>query len=755
MTSSKLGLLCAFTVAAALTAVTPAAGAVLNVDTTTDDASLTGCDDATANDCSLRGAIIKANGLAEASTIIVPVGTYVLSQATSCLFRSHQFGSASLNTVSLCIDAELTLVGAGAGDTIIDGNFADHVVMVSDRSVEIRGVTVRNGSAPNVSSFLGNLAGGGGINNGGTLRLVDCEVSGNTALGTGGGIFNGHSLTVLRSTIADNIAGQSGGGIENSSYLEVTTLEVQNSSVTANHAATGQGGGVENFGGVAVVGGSTISGNEAPVALGGGIYNANGTGVLTLANSTVSGNRSGSLGGGIFNAQNSRAYLDNVTVTNNFSGNDGGGIYNNVGTLSIANTLIAGNHDVFNSDPDCRGPFISRGHNLIQNATNCPSSGDTTGNVTGQDPRLGALADNGGPTRTHGLLDGSPAIDAGSADVPGTGGAACTALDQRGFLRPLGGACDIGAFERGGAFSVAKIQPGSSGNTGTVSVLVTGNGFLQGATLKLSRVGQSDIVASVVQPDAGGSAIAAAFDLAGRPAGSWDVVVVNPDSTSRTLSAGFTIEEGGTPDLWADVVGLIRREGPSTLTILYGNRGKVDALAVPLSISAPAGYALKTLFAITQPPPQADQVLTDFAQVPLTVQAGAQERYDTIPLLLPIVPAGFTGTLQITLSVPPDAVPDALSVAIDTPYLTPALNPEALNHLVAGAVAYAPGAFHVTIPSSVVPVLEQYVRNQLQLVVDNGRMALVVSLGEAQQVFSLPQLQIDAAILGALRTLQP
>jgi hypothetical protein len=260
-------------------------------------------------------------------------------------------------------------------------------------------------------------------------------------------------------------------------------------------------------------------------------------------------------------------------------------------------------------------------------------------------------------------------------------------------------------------------------------------------------------VANPLQVDVGGSVVAATFDLTGRPTGPWDVVVVNPDSTSRTLPAGFTVEAGGAPDLWVNVIGLTRRHGPSTLTIIYGNRGQVDALAVPLSFSVSAGYGLAVLSDIAQPPSQPDQRLTNFSQVPVTVQAGAPDSYTNVPLLLPVIPAGFTGTLQIVVELPPDAVASTVSVAIDPPYFSPTLSPVVVSSLVAGALAYAPVGFHVTIPSALVPGLEQYVRNQLQLVVDNGRAALVASLGESQQVYSLSQLQIDVAIVGAIRAL--
>src|SRR5262245_35185033 len=100
-----------------------AQAATYNVDTTIDAASLTTCNDATPNDCSLRGAIIKANGLSTASTINVPAGTYVLSQGNECTFNAPQLNTTRIpNTASLCFAGNISLIGAGATSTIINGN---------------------------------------------------------------------------------------------------------------------------------------------------------------------------------------------------------------------------------------------------------------------------------------------------------------------------------------------------------------------------------------------------------------------------------------------------------------------------------------------------------------------------------------------------------------------------------------------------------------------------------------------------------
>jgi uncharacterized repeat protein (TIGR01451 family) len=140
--------------------------------------------------------------------------------------------------------------------------------------------------------------------------------------------------------------------------------------------------------------------------------------------------------------------LNNVTVTDNTASGEGGGLYVGLGnTVHVANSILAGNESSSSPalSPDCSGTLISQGYNLIQDSTGCFIGGDTTGNLTGKDALLDPLNDNGGPTLTHALLPGSPAIDAGNP-------AGCTdhlggllLVDQRGM--PRSGRCDIGAYE--------------------------------------------------------------------------------------------------------------------------------------------------------------------------------------------------------------------------------------------------------------------------------------------------------------------
>ncbi len=140
--------------------------------------------------------------------------------------------------------------------------------------------------------------------------------------------------------------------------------------------------------------------------------------------------------------------MNNVTIAFNTAdtdsnGDGGGGIFNEFGTVNFSNTIISNNFDS-TSDPDCFGPLNSLGFNLIETISqNCSIVGTTSNNITGQDPLLGPLVNNGGTTKTHALLSGSPAIDAGNPATPGSGGTSCEVTDQRGVSRN----CDIGAFE--------------------------------------------------------------------------------------------------------------------------------------------------------------------------------------------------------------------------------------------------------------------------------------------------------------------
>jgi predicted outer membrane repeat protein len=161
-------------------------------------------------------------------------------------------------------------------------------------------------------------------------------------------------------------------------------------------------------------------------------------------NSTLSGNRAEDRGGGIYNV-GTQATVTNVTISNNAAEQGGGAIYNDFeATISLKNSIVA--HSLgANGLPgeNCIGSTVSLGHNFSSDGT---CGFDAPGDLSGFEPKLGPLADNGGPTLTHALLEGSPAIDNGD-------NASCPATDQRGVNRPLDGngngstVCDVGAYE--------------------------------------------------------------------------------------------------------------------------------------------------------------------------------------------------------------------------------------------------------------------------------------------------------------------
>jgi hypothetical protein len=252
---------------------------------------------------------------------------------------------------------------------------------------------------------------GAGIRNNGVLILVESTVSGNRTSFTGGGVFNDGGLQVVHSTISGNRA-RFGAGVEHSN--------------DPNAAA--------------VIRNSTISGNQAD-SEGGGIHVAGGNNQVGIFNSTLSGNRAGDEGGGVFN-QGSVITLIDTVISGNIAPS-GAEIYNDVvegGSVNGARFNVLGHRGLTN-----RQAFV--------NFT--PGVTDITATSNGTDPTAlvnslnTTLANNGGPTRTHALVGGSPAIDTvtdGTCPPP--------IRDQRGVRRPQDGdndgaaICDTGAFER-------------------------------------------------------------------------------------------------------------------------------------------------------------------------------------------------------------------------------------------------------------------------------------------------------------------
>jgi hypothetical protein len=387
-------------------------------------------------------------------------------------------GTILLTSGELQITHNVTINGPGAGNLAVNGNAISRVFENFASNVTISGFTITNGLpllpdsnggggilnhgglTLSGSSIVNNNAGGvlpfgsdgGGINSngGGTLTVTNSVISGNgSGVRHGGGINSdgGGALMVTNSVIINNSNG-SGGGI----YADGAIVTVSNSTISGNLGVCNAGGGIGTNNAQLTVMNSTISGNVAnnggpfcgPGAHGGGIA-CFGSGMLTVTNSTISGNSVEAVpggsndGGGVYN------FAATLTVTNStFSGNSAfqgqGGAILNMGDATIGDTVlnaVANGGTITNA-----GTVTSLGYNL--------ASDDGGGVLTGPgdqintDPMLGPLQDNGGPTFTHALLPGSPAIDAGDPSFTPP-----PSRDQRGcpFARVFNGRIDVGSFE--------------------------------------------------------------------------------------------------------------------------------------------------------------------------------------------------------------------------------------------------------------------------------------------------------------------
>ncbi|MBV8149773.1 MAG: hypothetical protein JO092_11815, partial [Candidatus Eremiobacteraeota bacterium] len=234
----------------------------------------------------------------------------------------------------------------------------------------------------------------------------------------GGMMYNcpGSIATIVRSTIQNNSA-RVGGAICNGGLLTIIRSTFNN-----NSASLARGGGaIFNYGTLHVAN-STFSGNTASTGVGGAIHNGELvglTGGAQLDNDTFSGN-SAARGGGIFNKYFKPSlpmYVQNDIIANNAPQNCGG------------------------------APLLTEGFNLSSD-TSCDLGG--AGDLSGVDPKLGPLQNNGGPTFTMALLAGSPAIDAGDGQGCRDWLGHLLTTDQRGMPRPDPHEkrfCDIGAYE--------------------------------------------------------------------------------------------------------------------------------------------------------------------------------------------------------------------------------------------------------------------------------------------------------------------
>jgi hypothetical protein len=302
-------------------------------------------------------------------------------------------GTITLTSGELLVDKSITISGPGADNLAVDGDAKSRVFHIGpDVTVTLSDLTITNGHAC-------------------------CDFG-------GGGIYNDHgTLTLKACTVSDSSTGVSGGGIYNNAGAGEAVLEVTD---------------------------STISGNSSKIT-GGGISSegTNGNAHLEIVNSTLDGN-SADNGGGIFNTTgligNATLQINNTTLSENSGMSLGGGISNvrgfgggaSVDLVGVIFKRGASGENIVNTS----GTVTSLGYNLSDD----DGSGYLTapGDQINTDPMLGPLQDNGGPTFTHALLPGSPAIDTGDPNFTPP-----PLFDQRGlgFDRVVNGRIDIGSFE--------------------------------------------------------------------------------------------------------------------------------------------------------------------------------------------------------------------------------------------------------------------------------------------------------------------
>jgi beta-glucanase (GH16 family) len=321
----------------------------------------------------------------------------------------------ALTSGPLVLTKDVVIDASAAPGLTLSGNGSDRVFIVNaGAAATLRHLTVANG-------FGFDLA--GGILNNGSLTIEDSTVRDNHVGAAtnefwkgGGGIYSGDGSTLVlrRSTVRGNTTQLvDGGGV----YVFFNTTVTIDATTIEGNTAGNVGGGIRSLGNVTIVN-STLSGNTSTAWYGGAAFHTDG--VMQLLNSTVAANISNPSGPAAL-------FVGTFTAAG--------------ATLRLTNSIVSGNTSAgcfagfFGSGPVS---LVSGGNNVASDSTcNLTAAGDRPG----MDALLGPLDANGGPTATHMLLPGSPAIDAANP-------ALCPAVDQRGVTRPQGAACDAGSVER-------------------------------------------------------------------------------------------------------------------------------------------------------------------------------------------------------------------------------------------------------------------------------------------------------------------
>ncbi|MEO7916240.1 MAG: right-handed parallel beta-helix repeat-containing protein [Dokdonella sp.] len=345
---------------------------------------------------------------------------------------------------------DVRLLGSTARRLTIDGNAQDRVLLhFALGTLTIENLDIVNGRQVSTGSDIGYA---GCIGSAQDITLVNSNVRNCTAIGVGsyGGAIVSDLLTMRNSTITGNTAFGDHPTNTTASYgggVFVYGVDILDSTISGNIAK-----GTDNFplthfeigGGLFIAGGgrierSTIADNLA-YRYGGGLANEDD---VTIINSTISGNVARQdTGGGLRIRRFTSLTLENSTVANNTAGSAGGGVFfaDQAFASSMRSSIVADNIAPISVDMGSgESLVVGGGNNLVETRgllLTLPADTLTS------DPLLLPLANNGGPTRTHALAFGSPALNGGSNTLN-------LATDQRGpgFARTVNGGIDIGAYE--------------------------------------------------------------------------------------------------------------------------------------------------------------------------------------------------------------------------------------------------------------------------------------------------------------------
>ena len=506
-------------------------------------------------------------------------------------------------TVTGGVTGQTCFAGCGINDPV-NGNPGGGIVNLGGTLALSRVIVTGNRTAPGDTQTIcmpqiqspcagGDGGAGGGIANFGTTTIADSSIIANStgsgasgkpgvnssvsfggeagasgSGGSGGGIVNFQTLTVTNSTIAGNTTGAGAPGANGGAGVGGNIPGGSSSS----GGDGGSGGGIDNeFGGQLIISGSTISGNEtgsgatggtggnadtggkggdgSPGGAGGAGGGTTSQGDLTISNSTIADNSVGTSGasgqggsgmpngitpsqvgganGGGIEELRMGSSLTHVTVVSNRTPGFGGGIDGDGGTITVGNSIIASNQAAF--DQNCDGVVTDQGGNVEFGDTSCPSG------FLHADPRLSPLGSHGGPTQTIALQSGSAAIHHVRTCV--------LSSDQRGVARPVGSACDSGAYEVAPP-SLSGISAGGLTTTnGTIAAAVNPN--FQDATVVVNYGLTKSYGSNSAPQDLGAGNASAPFTatIGGLAPGTtyhYDVVATNADGSTTSSDRVFT-----------------------------------------------------------------------------------------------------------------------------------------------------------------------------------------------------------------------